>query len=293
MGTLKRSWIIFQKSWTVIDKNRKLLVFPLISMLAITFLLLLIASGTLSLLPGNPLDQVLIFQDKNPDGTLSAGKLASWFIVYLLVMLTANLCQMAFYNEIFRGLRGKKVYLMHGFQCAAKRFIAALLWTLLSSTVGVILRLLQPRVGGLGLFLVRGSALIWVVASCFAIPVIVFDPRLNNPLRILKRSEETIRNTWGEALIGFAGLHTMTWLAFFIWLAVSAGLGSLALAMPGLQMETVWTCTVLFGIFLFFAYLVSAAEKVYLASLYIYARGGGSDLFNKKDLENAFIQPEV
>lgn len=85
----------------------------------------------------------------------------------------------------------------------------------------------------------------------------------------------------------------MTWLAFFIWLAVSAGLGSLALAMPGLQMETVWTCTVLFGIFLFFAYLVSAAEKVYLASLYIYARGGGSDLFNKKDLENAFIQPEV
>ena len=293
MGTFKRSWRIFQKSWTVIDKNRKLLIFPLISMLSIVFLLLLIASGTLSMLPGNPLDQVLIFQDKNPDGTLSISKIAIWFVVYLLVMLTTNLCQMAFYNEIFRGLRGKKVYLLHGFQSAAQRFIAALLWTLLSATVGVVLRLLQPRVGGIGLFLVRGSALIWVVASCFAIPVMMFDPRLNNPFLVLKRSEETIRRTWGEALIGFAGLHVMTWLAFFIWIAVCAGLTGLTLAMPGLSMETVWTCTALFGIFLFFAYLVSTAEKVYLASLYIYARGGGSDIFTQKDLDSAFISPDV
>lgn len=291
MGTLKRSWSIFQKSWGVIDQNRKLLFFPLISMLVIVFLLLLIASGTLSYLPGNPLEEVLIFQDKGPDGTLSFRKIGAWFLVYLLVMFVANLCHIAFYNEIFRGLRGKKVYVLHGFRCAANRVLAAFLWTLLASTVGVVLRCLQPRIGGIGLFLLRGSALIWVVASCFAIPAIVFDPRLNNPFRVLKRSEETIRHTWGEALIGFAGLHVMTWLVFFIWAAVCAGLGALTWAMPDLQMETVWTCTALFCIFLFFAYLVSVAEKVYLASLYVYARGGGSDIFSRKDLESAFIAP--
>ena len=291
MGTFQRSWSLFQKSWTVVDKNRKLLIFPLISMIAIVFLLLLIAGGTLSYLPGNPLNDILILQDKNPDGSFSISKIGVWFLVYLLVMYVVNLCNIAFYNEIFRGLRGKNVYILHGFRCAAQRAVSIFFWTLLASTVGVILRFLQPRIGGIGLFLLRGSALIWVVASCFAIPAIVFDSSLINPFRVLSRSEETIRHTWGEALIGFAGLHVMTWLAFFIWVAACLFLGGLTWAMPDLQMETAWTCTALFLIFLFFAYLVSVAEKVYLASLYMYARGSGSDYFSRKDLEGAFISP--
>ena len=57
-----------------------------------------------------------------------------------------------------------------------------------------------------------GFGLAWSIASVFVIPVIVREEQGANPLNVLKKSAGILKRTWGEALIGYAGLtvaHTL------------------------------------------------------------------------------------
>ncbi len=290
MGRFKHSWNVFRKSWNVIGENKKLLLFPAVSFCAVSGVILLTATGTAAGLSGES-GEILI-RDRNPDGNYNWMWTGAWFLVYLLLSLTANVCTTAFYSEIFRALRGKKVFLLHGFRCAAARITVLTGWTLLASTVGLFLRLFQPRVGGLGLFLFRSAGLIWVVASCFAIPAIVFDPHIRNPFRALKVSSETIRATWGEALIGFAGMRLLAYGAFFIWGVLALTLLSAAWMEPEFFAGVALVIPLLFLVFLAFGYMVFTAEKVYLASLFLYAKGWERGPYSEREMQQAFIPEE-
>ncbi len=282
MGKLVRSWHIFRQAMAVVMAEKKLLFFPLVSAVAMILLLLLIFGSLVTM-------AVLTGEAAEEPAEANAVEFLIFFVCYLLTMLLANFCNVAFFSEIFRGLNHEAVSVSRGFAFAASRFKAVLLWSLLASTVGVILNTLEQRAGVIGKIVLKITGAAWAVAACFAIPVLVFDLEVNNPFTALRRSAECIRKTWGESLIGFLGIHSVTAAAFILFLLFSAGMVVLSctagvnvcyLALP-------MTALALIAL-IAFTYLVSVAQHVYQAALYLYAQGELPDCFEKDDLCCAF-----
>ncbi len=288
---LQRCWSLFVKSVKAITANKKLLIFPLISGAVLLLLILLIVGGVTALLLLCPSlltegGEAAAEQDAQSGNPIL--EFAVFAISYLIFMLVATVCNVAFVSQIFQSLRQEPVSVRAGFRFAFGRFKAILYWSLLASTVGVILNMLQERAGFLGSIALKIIGVVWAVASCFAIPCIIFDPALNNPLEVLRRSGATIKKTWGEALIGFVGFQSLIMLSVisYIIFCVAGAVAAVAvpvLIIPGVLFGGIATIA-LFG----FIYLVSTAQQIYQSALYLYAQGQLVGDFTVEDMTGAF-----
>lgn len=303
MRKLTRSWRIFRKSLTLIGKEKKLLIFPVLSACAMLLLFILIIAGVVGLvvLAGGtaPEGVEAAFADSGTEGgnpALNAVAFAIFALVYLFCMTVANFCNVAFFSEIIRGLGGENVSVSRGFGYALYRLKAIFFWSLLASTIGIILSVLERRAGLVGRIVLKLIGVVWAVASVFAVPAIVCDPELANPFTALKRSASIIRRTWGETLIGFAGLHIITGIGVFLLFLAAIAVMALVGAAGGGAVPVIAGLSVgivLFLCFFAFCYLVSVAEKVYVASLYLYATDRDElNLFDEEELAAAFRSRE-
>ena len=284
MGKLQRSWDIFLKSLKLIMAEKKLLIFPLISAFAMILLITLIVAGTFLwiVLTGDP--------EAESGGESGILGIVVFFVLYLVTMLVSNLCMAAFFCEIFHGLNGESVQITRGIRDAFSRFKAIFMWSLLASTVGVLLQMLERRAGVIGTIVIKLAGVVWAVASCFAIPAIVRNRELNNPFRALKYSAGAIKRTWGESLIGFVGINMISGIAVFLFilLMIAGGvIGFFAESAICWILLAFMAGSLLIALILF-SYLVNVAQAIYRAALYQYAEGEMVPLFTQEELAGAF-----
>ncbi|MCW2497503.1 DUF6159 family protein [Jatrophihabitans sp.] len=71
-------------------------------------------------------------------------------------------------------------------------------WAIVTTTVGLVVRLVEERLGVLGKIIGVLGGLAWAVASFFAVPVLVAG-RLG-PIEAVRESSRVIRTTWGTSL---------------------------------------------------------------------------------------------
>lgn len=304
MRRLTRSWSIFRKSLAVINQERKLLIFPLISAFAMFALILLIIAGigtvAYLVIGSNPemmqsmaaAAESAESAEEEPGMLVQIVSVAIFAVFYLVTMVLTNFCNVAFYSEIIRGIYGEPVRIGRGFGYALSRFKAIFLWSLLASTVGVILSMLSERAGLLGKLIIRLIGVVWAVASAFAIPALVCDPALDNPFQALKLSAVAIKKTWGESLAGFVGLWIITGMGTILLVLLTALLIAVNVMTGGVPAVMIGSAVVWFiglvGLFIL-GYLVMVAEQVYRASLYLYAQYDvvGAD-FSEDEIAGAF-----
>ena len=284
MGKLQRSWDIFLKSLKLIMAEKKLLIFPLISAFAMILLITLIVAGTFLwiVLTGDP--------EAESGGESGILGIVVFFVLYLVTMLVSNLCMAAFFCEIFHGLNGESVQITRGIRDAFSRFKAIFMWSLLASTVGVLLQMLERRAGVIGTIVIKLAGVVWAVASCFAIPAIVRNRELNNPFQALKYSAGAIKRTWGESLIGFVGINMISGIAVFLFilLMIAGGvIGFFAESAICWILLAFMAGSLLIALILF-SYLVNVAQAIYCAALYQYAEGEMVPLFTQEELAGAF-----
>ena len=298
MGRLERSWGIFRKSLALMNQERKLLIFPILSFLAGLLLVLLIIAGITGIVwfflqnPELAGSATGAFAEggaeDEPSGLFTVVCFVVFAVLYLVTMLLTNFFSVAFFSEIMRGLRGEAVSIGRGFRFALQRFNAILLWSLLASTVGVVLSVLEERAGLIGKLILKFVGVVWAVASVFAIPAIICDVELLNPFKALKRSAQTIRETWGESLIGFVGLQIITGtgvLLFVVGVVLLFLLGHVVgFSVPVLIFLAAMVTLMILGL-LVLGYLVGVAQKIYIAALYLYA--------NEESVIGDFTEAEI
>ena len=285
MEKLRRSWCIFQESMRLIGERKKLLIFPLISAAAMILLISLIIGGigVLTVLMPEAAEQTA-----EPTEAAELCTAVAFLVFYLLTMLVSTFCNVAFFEEIFRGLEGEEVSIRRGIGFAFRRFTAVFLWSLFASTVGVILHMFQRRSGLLGAIAGKIAGVAWAVASCFAIPVLVSDTELNNPVEALRRSAATIRRTWGEALIGFLGIQSISALAVVLFFGFTAGMVALSVSCAVTMYLTLPLIAAAMIALILFCYLVHVAQQIYQAALFLYSQGEPVEGFDRAELECAF-----
>jgi len=287
MGKFQRSWLLFTSSISVIAANKQLLAFP-IAIAALMIVIVLFFLAPVALIPtGYSVTQVEHWQavgnalftetqgrgDGRPGITLTTGGMAYLAGLYLVSMFFATFFNVAFYNEILAALEGDSVSIGRGLNFASTKLKSILMWSLLACLVGLAIKTIEQRMGLIGRLVTRFIGATWSIASVFAVPIIVREEQVTNPLTTLRRSADILKRTWGEALIGYVGLS----FAGTVILIGSLGLLLVALFVS-IALNALWIVAVV-AVFLvlcvlLFGYLSSVAGQVYRGALYLYAADG-------------------
>src|SRR5262249_48661246 len=105
---------------------------------------------------------------------------------------------------------GQEPTLGDGFRAAASRLPQILAWSLVSATVGVVLKVIENANEKVGQFISAILGTAWSVVTFFVVPVLVIEKV--GPFQAVARSLAILKKTWGEALVGGIGLGLFKFL---------------------------------------------------------------------------------
>lgn len=256
MGTLGRTWDLARESFAVLLTDRDILVFPLISALA-----LIAVDGVLLIPLGRQLRGPLTRHDL--DAVLSP----QYLYPMLFLLYTASYSVIIFFNSALMAcanirLSGGDPSLGDGLRVAWENIERILAWALVAATVGVLLRMLeQSRL----VRLVAGRALelAWSWATYFIIPVILFEDL--DVVDSLKRSAGLFRSRWGEGVTGNFSFGLLAGLLAFPAVTLGYACAGQFGSCIGLAVA---------GLYLAILSIVSAAlQGIFVVALYRFATG--------------------
>jgi hypothetical protein len=176
-------------------------------------------------------------------------------------------------------LAGGRATLKDGLGIANERLGKIISWALLATTVGVILRNLEERVGLLGKIIIAILGTAWSILTYFIVPVIVFEGQ--DVFDGVKRSAFLVKKTWGENVgkgITFSALILMAMIPLVF-------LGFVALAIHPPVGILLWVVG-----FTLLLTVVSAMDGIFKVALYRYAwQGAMAEGFSPELIQSAFM----
>lgn len=283
MSRFETSWALFRRSMSVIGRNKKLLIFP-IFITALTLVIMLFFIVPLAFAPtGHEVNTVAHWKalynnavitdaDGEPVG-LQPIYYGYAVAIYFASIFLATFFNVAFYSQIMEALRGQCVSVGRGLKVAFGKLGPIFMWSLMSGIVGLLIKRLEERFGFVGKLVIRLIGMAWSIACVFVIPVIVLEKETSSPVQFLKKSAITLKNTWGESLVGYMGVQFGGAIVFFLCLAAS-GAG----VYFGVTLHNVWIAAsavaVSVVVLICFFYVLNIASQIYLCALYLYASGG-------------------
>jgi len=254
---LSRSWTLVKASASVLQSDKELLVFPLLSGLAA-----LLVMATFAL----PMFTLHLFQQE----TRVLGY-AMAFLMYFCLYSVAFFFNAALVGAALIRLGGGDPTVADGFAAARARIGPILGYAAIAATVGMVLQAMRNRDNN---FLVRmfasGLGVAWTLATFLVVPVLVAENL--GPIDALKQSVDLLKRTWGENAIGNVGLGFAFGLLMVggvlvgIVLVIAAAMLSPKLAIAVALLVVL--ALVMLGI------IQSALSGIYSAALYRYATAG-------------------
>jgi hypothetical protein len=259
MSRISRSFELVKMCLGVLRLDKELLLFPVVSALA-----LLVVSAAFAV----PSFFAGLF---SPGGqALTVAQVIVAFCFYFVCYFVIIYFNSGLVGAALIRLRGGDPTLRDGFREASSHLPAIIGYAALSATVGLVLRLLRDRGGIVGAIGSAVAGVAWSLATFLAVPVLVVEGI--GPVAAIKRSAQLLKKTWGEQIIGSAGIGLVFFLAglvaaaaggVLVWLAFSASAG-LAIALIAL------TVAAILGLSLVGATL----QGIYSAAVYDYAVTG-------------------
>lgn len=279
-GRFSRSWSLMKASAAVLRSDKSLLMFPLASGICC----LLVAASFLI-----PIGMAFVAAD-GAGGThqrvLSSGGYVALFLFYLVQYFVIIFFNTALAGAALMRLRGEPTSFAAGFALARERVVSIFGYALIAATVGLVLRALQERLGLIGRLVVGFLGLAWTVATFLVVPVLASQQV--GPTEAISRSVALLKRTWGENIIGNAGLGVVFGLLMFLAVLVAGGLIVGAFAMQSIAAVIVAFGVAAIGITLL-GLIQASLQGIYAAALYNYAEEGQVGYgFDQAMLEQAF-----
>jgi hypothetical protein len=168
-------------------------------------------------------------------------------------------------------------------------------WSIVSATVGLILRLLHDLASNLGKIgqlvaniLIGLMGMAWSIITIFVVPVLVYENV--GPIDAVKKSAQVIKKTWGESLIKAIGLGLIQFAILILVIAVSGGITyglATALDLTGLLIGLgISALLILLTVLIF-----TVASTIFNTALYVYANNQlVAPGFNEDVVRGAFRQ---
>ena len=281
MNRIKRSWALAKASLEVLKKDKELMIFPIISGIA---MMVVTAAFAIPTLVGNVIDGLF-------DTGIPFLGYVVLFLFYLVQYTVVYFFSTALVGAAMIRLRGGDPTVKDGFRIAFSRIGPVLGWSLLSATVGLVLNMVSGKGDkkGSGVRTLVGSLLgaAWNVVTFLVVPVLAIEGL--GPIKALKRSWELLKKSWGEQIAG-----TLSIGAVFGLIGVLGGLLLVGLAVGLSIVLESFIPAIIFGalliVFIMVISLISnSLNGIFTAAVYAYAADGQVGLFDENLVRDAVI----
>lgn len=275
---LSRSWSLVKASASVLRQDKELLVFPILSLVSLGLVLAAFAVPTIAL--------GILEGFRAPGHALGPAHYVLAFLFYFSQYFVIFFFNSALVGAAMMRLDGKEPTVSDGLRIATARIGSIAGYALVAATVGMALRIIQERVGFVGKIVVAILGAGWSIATFLVVPVLV--SRDIGPIDAVKESASLLRKTWGENLIGQAGIATAFGLIFFLVIVAGVVLVFGAVATHSIAMIVVALVVTVLAIGIT-ALVQAALSGIYEAALYRYAvNGAQTPGFDSSALQLAF-----
>ncbi len=270
-ATIGHTFELMKMSWRVLMLDRELILFPIMSGIAVLVLVAAMAGIGLSV---GTFDRAAAEGAEESLGAVDAVLGLVFVFVSSAIVIFFNAALVA---AALERLRGGDPNIGSGLRAASARLPQILAWALISVIVSIILQALRERGGIAGQVASWIGGVAWSLATFFVIPVLVAEGV--GPIEAIKRSSGLLRQTWGRQFAASFGFGLVSILAvilalipaailFFVHpiLGIAVGVPLVALAIG----------------------TVTALEGIFKAALYDFANGETPHGFDRSTLANAY-----
>jgi hypothetical protein len=288
MNAFSRSWTITKLTFGVINKDRELLWFALLSFVCST----LFAVG-------------MIFPTIIP-ALLEKGMSEETFEVYQYILLFVTYFGLAFIATFFNTsvvytakirFEGGNATFDESLKFAFSKIGLIAQWSLISASVGLLLRLLHNLASNLGKIgeivaniLISLLGMAWSIMTIFVVPVLVYEGL--GPIAAIRKSTEVIKKTWGESLIRSIGLGLVQLLVIVLIILLSVAL-TYALASAFDIIGLLVGVGIGLLLILLTGLVFTVATTIFNTALYVYANNNiVADGFSNEVMTGAFKQKD-
>lgn len=264
-------WQLAKTSFRVLNANKELIVFPILSGIAI---LAIIATFAISAF------------DISGSRLFKIESLPQWsyylilFLFYIVTYFIVVFFNMGLMHCVKLYFDGKEVSVNEGLRFSFSRTGAIFSWAVFAATVGLLLKMSQERFGWIGNIIGGIAGIAWSVATYFVIPVIAYEDV--GPTEAVQRSASIMKEKWGEGIGANFSFGLIGLLFFALFAIVSMGVAQLVNEQAGV---------VIFVLaFLVFITIMSALHSIFIMALYNHVRGNSNDHFDRDMFANLFVE---
>ena len=220
MNAFTRSWKITQLTFRVINQDRELIWFALLAFIFST--LFTVAMVVPSVLP-------TLMEEGVSQDSLQIFQYIIIFLTYFGLAFIATFFNVCVVYTTKVRFEGGNATFGQSMSFAFTKLGLIFKWSLLSATVGLVLKVLDNLASRLGKggqivasILIGLVGMAWSIVSIFVVPVLVYEGL--GPIDAVKKSTQVIRKTWGESLIRHFGLGLIQFFVFVLIIVLSFGL---------------------------------------------------------------------
>ena len=277
--SLSRTIELMKTSWRVLMQDRELMLFPMLSGIAV-----IVVAGVFAALAYSvgTFDRISAASAAGSQASFTGADITLGVALAFLVTAVTVFFNTALIAAALERLGGDDPTVRSGLRAAGRNLPAILGWAAIAATVGLLLQMARGQArGGAGAIIMRiGVAMvggIWAYMTFFVIPVMVAE-RLG-AVAAIKRSSALFRQTWGQQAGASFGFGLIYIGAVLLTAAVAIPLG-MVYPLLGIIAGTA-VFAVMFG-------TVAAMEGIFKAALFRFASGQQSSAFDDATLRSAY-----
>jgi len=211
------------------------------------------------------------------------------FLFYLVQYFVIYFANTALVGAAMIRLRGGDPTVKGGFQIAFSRLLPILGWSLVSATVGLLMKMLsnnaKKKGRGVGSLIASLLGAAWNVITFLVVPVIAIEGL--GPIQAIQRSWDLLKRSWGEQIAGTLSIGLV-----FGLIGVGDGLFLVGIGVGlSLRLESIIPGIILAILLILFimalSLLSTTLSGIFSASVYAYAADGQVGLIDESLIQGA------
>ncbi len=254
IGKFAASKRIVIESWNILKHDREIMWFPVMSSI-LSFVIALVFAG------------IVFFTTA---GSVSGG-VAYYviaFVYYLIMFFILNFFQAGVMIISHARFNGQDLGFKDGINGALSNSGKIFVWSLISATVGIILRIISDKSKIIGKIVAALLGAAWNIFTYFSLPSLIIGQKSIQDS--FKESAAIIRKTWGEAIIVNFGVG----LFFGIIIFAAIIIGALLAVLSHNPFIALAVFVLVFLFIIAISIISSTLSIIFKLALYEYARTG-------------------
>lgn len=269
---MSNGWQLTKTSLRIINENKSLLLFPVLSTVSLVAILVTFFGGTFFFV-GDSIE-AWIQEESIFTNVLGYVLIFAYYLINYTIVVFFNA---ALIHCAIKILNEEETSLSDGLNYATSKIGRIFTWAIISATVGMLLQMLESR-GKLGEFVASFIGMAWAITTFFVVPIIIYEEK--GVFESIKSSTNIVKEKWGESLSANVSMGVFSFIGIMIAGIISFGL---------YQIIGLWAVPIGISMVVVVNTVMSAARTIFVAAVYNKVDGKPTSYFDEKILDAAFI----